>query len=81
MDSNFCHTIYAVRSKYVKNTIHDLRQKLLPNIFTSLFRRLEALLLRQNCFSRIHKASSKSRIYSVPNDMQDHKKGLSNTFL
>jgi len=36
MDTNFCHVIYAVRSKYVKNTIHDLRQKLLPNILRSL---------------------------------------------
>jgi len=64
MDTNFCHIIYAVRSKYVKKTKHDLKQKLLPNIFRTLIGGWN--LLWQNCFNRIHKASSKSRIYSVP---------------
>jgi len=36
METNFCHIIYAVRSEYVKNTMHDLKQKLLSNIFRTL---------------------------------------------
>ena len=51
---NFCHIIYAVRSKYVKNTIRDLKQRLLPNIFRTLLG--DWNLLRQIGFSRIHNA-------------------------
>jgi hypothetical protein len=81
MDTNFCHIIYAVRIKYVKNTLNDVRQKLLPNIFRSLLGGWKLFYCGKIVSAEYIKPLPKSRIYYVPNDKQDHKKEVSNTFL
>lgn len=70
MDTNLFHKIYAVRSKYVKNTIHDLRQKLLPNIFRNLLGGLKLFYC-----GKIVSAQYIKPLPSQEFRVQDHKEG------
>ena len=81
MDMNFCHIIYAVRSKYMKNIMHDLRQKLRPNIFRIMLGGCKLFYCGKIVSAEYIKPLRSHEFKVFPTTCRSIERKLSNTFL